>query len=114
MASRVSGGAGAPRERPTAVGDARRRGRAPRLSRPLELTTAPSPLRRPRRPSARAAEEQRAVDETAREAAAKVVLTAEDESVFRACCFASPAWLARALLTPAASGSALPPLEAAP
>jgi hypothetical protein len=41
----------------------------------------------------------------------RVVLTAEDEAVFRACCFASPDWLARALLKTAASGHALPPLD---
>jgi hypothetical protein len=61
--------------------------------------------------SAHPAEEQRAVDEAAREAASKVVLTAEDEAVFRGCCFSSPDWLPRALLKTASLGHALPPLE---
>jgi hypothetical protein len=58
-----------------------------------------------------AAEEQAAVEVAAREAAARVALTAEDEAIFRACCFTSPDFLPRALLKTASSGTLLPPLE---
>ena len=69
----------------------------------LTLTLTPTP-----------ADEQRAIEDAAREAAEKINLTAEDEAVFRACCFASPDWLTRALLKTAAAGEALPPLGPGP
>jgi hypothetical protein len=76
--------------------------------------TRPAPPRPapPCDPTPRAAEEQRAIDEAARETAEKIKLTAEDEAVFRACCYSSPDWLMRALLRTAASGVVLPPLGA--